>query len=53
MTVDAAYMALVGELLGVWLKQLSYWLSSQPMFILFSLTVLLYICQMFRVLIGR
>lgn len=53
MTFDSTYLAFMGDLLGVWLQQLAHWLGSQPMFLLFSLTVLIYICKVVRILIGR
>ncbi len=53
MTFDAAYSAVVGNVLGIWLEKLAAWLGSQPMFIIFSLTILIYICKIVRTLIGR
>lgn len=53
MTLDAAYAAFLGQVLGAWMRQLAVWLSSQPMFILFCLTILVYLAKAIRSLIGR
>ncbi len=53
MTFDAAYASLVGDLLGIWLSKLSFWLGSQPMLVLFVLTILVYLCKAIRTLAGR